>query len=161
MAGFTVSEKQYSEPPESRERSASRTPLFLCASAQKQGGSSRLRGGCVFAHQKRENPIPLWEDAQGTLSRRKGSLGAASFGIFSRQRPRKVHPKRNDSAETIFQPNPNKNNPKKTDTAQTDDACFQITLCKIKQKYPSSQWQPDMPPNLPREAKKPTQWQCS
>ena len=39
----------------------------------------------------------------------KGFLAAASFGTFSRQKTRKVHPKRIDLAETSFQPYPNKN----------------------------------------------------
>ncbi|MBO7175835.1 MAG: hypothetical protein J6W14_00535, partial [Clostridia bacterium] len=78
-----------------RKAETSRIPLFLCASAQKQGDSSEPRWVRVFAHQKRENPI-LFGGFLRTLSRTKGSLKLLSFGIFPLQKQRKVHPKRID-----------------------------------------------------------------
>ena len=59
----SVGDKQthfgYRKPQQLDRRKAetSRIPLFLCASAQKQGDSNMPRWVRVFAHQKRENPI--------------------------------------------------------------------------------------------------------
>jgi hypothetical protein len=75
-----------------RERSASRTPLFLCASAQKQGGSSILRWGCVFAHQKRENPFLLWGIFKNPFPQER-VLESVSFRLLSCQTTRKRTPR--------------------------------------------------------------------
>ena len=82
-------------------RNLTNPPVFV-RERPKTGGFHHISLGTRFRASKARKPYPLWEDAQGTLSRRKGFLGAASFGIFSRQRPRKVHLKPNDSAENII-----------------------------------------------------------
>ena len=81
-------------PPQQLDRGkaeTSRIPLFLCASAQKQGDSIISHWVCAFSHQKRKCPI-LFGRIRKEPFPQKGFLAAASFGIFSRQKPRKVHP---------------------------------------------------------------------
>ena len=113
----------YRNPRELNRRKAetSRIPLFLCASAQKQGDSIISHWVCAFSHQKRKCPFPFGKIRKEPFPQ-KGFLAAASFGIFSRQRPRKVHPKRNDIAATISQPHPNKNQPHITENSILPDS---------------------------------------
>ena len=89
-----------------RKAETSRIPLFLCASAQKQGDSIISHWVRVFAHRKRENPSPsLGKYVRNPFPRERVSCGCLFWYLFSSEDEKSTPQSESIQPKTSFQLN--------------------------------------------------------